>query len=524
MRQATQLLMDAYNDNPYQSALVIVSLKNGTELTLTNADIMEDGLVIDRYSTYNDSVTFGTCVASELSLRLNNHDGRFDGVNFTGALIRVYIDINNTTSYRVTCGAFIVDGQPRNKSEIEITALDKMTLLDQPMTMDMFKWPDGSSSVLTYEPLGIMVRNVIWNCIGTKPDYFYNWPNGSYRINTTKLPYAEGVLTCRQFVSWAFALMGGFADIGYDRETVFHLWYETWDETDTSQVHYVCDASKRYSFDYSNNNVTVSGLFYKGSDQSTTLVGQPDYAIDFTSNLLTSSLYEWNAYEAVHQQVDPYNVLVNIYNHHSGNVLSYMPFSATVRAAPFLWPGDPVELVTTELAGYDEDGEPIYIESHESTTITHVTYKLNGATYIAAEGQSPEEHQTVPTTGSGTTTGANILAGNLTVAGNASFSGDIAVPSGGLLKVVRVEPFHSVSIAANTNKSSTYAITSSDIGEGWAPVGVVGYSMGQGTFNVYRLRLAINDANTLEYSVRNIDSSANTGSLGVSILCIRTSL
>ena len=105
-----------------------------------------------------------------------------------------------------------------------------------------------------------------------------------------------------------------------------------------------------------------------------------------------------------------------------------------------------------------------------------------------------------------------------------SLSGNLALKADGLLKVIRVEPFHSVSIAANTNKSSTYAITSRDIGAGWAPVGVVGYSMGQGTFNVYRLRLAVDDANTLEYSVRNIASSANTGSMGVSILCIRTSL
>lgn len=105
-----------------------------------------------------------------------------------------------------------------------------------------------------------------------------------------------------------------------------------------------------------------------------------------------------------------------------------------------------------------------------------------------------------------------------------SLGGNLALKADGLLKVVRVEPFNSVSIAANTNKSSTYAITSSDIGEGWAPIGVVGYSTGQGTFNIYRLRLAINDANTLEYSVRNIDSSASKGSLGVSILCIRTSL
>ena len=519
MYQATQRLMDAYADGPYQSALLIVDLKDGTQLRLTNADIMEDGLTIDRYATYNNVVTMGTCVSSELNVRLNNHDGRFDGVNFTGARIDVYIDINNTTSYRVICGEFIVDGQPRNRSEIEIVALDIMTLLDKPMTLDMYIRP-GQTSVASHEMLFNIVRNVIWNCTGSDPGSFYGFPNAAYYIYTERLPFSDGVLTCRQYVSWAFALMGGFGLSSYSSRVIGRRWYEPWDgDEGSSQVRSVCDTSNRYSLDYSNEAITITGLFYKANDQSTRLQGQPNYALDFTGNPLMEMLIS-NSFELV----DPDELLGKLWDYYPDGILGYVPFSATVRPAPFLWPGDPVELVTTELAGYDEDGEPIYVESHESTTITHVTYKLNGATYIAAEGQSPEEHQTVPTTGSSTTTGANILAGNLTVAGNASFSGNVAVGAGRLLKVVRVEPFHSVSIAANTNKSDTYAITSSDIGEGWAPVCVCGYSMGQPTFNVYRLRLAVNDANTLEYSVRNMDSSAHTGSLGVSILCIRTSL
>ena len=519
MYQATQTLMNAYANGPYQSALLIVDLKDGTQLRLTNADIMEDGLTIDRYSTYNNVVTMGTCVSSELNVRLNNHDGRFDGVNFTGARIDVYIDINNTTSYRVICGEFIVDGQPRNRSEIEIVALDVMSLLDKPMTLDMYIRP-GQTSVASYEMLFNIVRNVIWNCTGYDPGTFYGEPNTSYYIYTERLPFSDGVLTCRQYVSWAFALMGGFGLPSYSSRVIGRRWYEQWDgDEGSSQVRYICDASNRYSLDYSNEAITITGLFYKANDQSTILKGRPDYALDFTGNPLMEKLIS-NSF----QLVDPDVLVQNLWDYYSDGILDYVPFSATVRPAPFLWPGDPVELVTTELAGYDEDGEPIYIELHESTTITHVTYKLNGATYIAAEGQSPEEHQTVPTTGSGTTTGANILAGNLTVAGNASFSGNVAVPAGGLLKVVQITLFQSVSIAANAVKSQTYTITTSDIGAGWTAVGVAGYSMGQPSFNVYRLRLAVDSTDTIEYSVRNLDTSAHTGSLGCMVLCVRTSL
>ena len=325
-------------------------------------------------------------------------------------------------------------------------------------------------------------------------------------------------MTCRQYVSWAFALMGGFASIGYSTETVYHKWYEVADELDNEQVKFVCDPTNRYSFDYSNEAITISGLFYKDSDQSTTLVGQPDYTIDFTSNPLTSKLYSWDASASAYQLYDPYNVLVNIYNYRSGNVLSYTPFSATVRAAPFLWPGDPVELVNYMIIGYDEDGDPIWGEEHWGSTITHVTYKLNGATYIEAKGQSVEAHQTVPTSGSGSATGSNILAGDLTVTGTASFSGNIAVPNAGLLKVITVTT-NTVSISGTS--TGTLSATASP-GAGWTPLGIVGYNLSRGVGFVFRA--VMSNAGNIDFRVYNTTNSTISLYGTVYVLCVRTSL
>lgn len=105
-----------------------------------------------------------------------------------------------------------------------------------------------------------------------------------------------------------------------------------------------------------------------------------------------------------------------------------------------------------------------------------------------------------------------------------SLGGNLALKADGLLKVVRITLFTSVNIAEKAVKSDTYTITTSDVGAGWTAVGVVGYSMGQSTFNVYRLRLAIDSTDTIEYSVGNMDTSTHTGSLGCMVLCIRTSL
>lgn len=107
----------------------------------------------------------------------------------------------------------------------------------------------------------------------------------------------------------------------------------------------------------------------------------------------------------------------------------------------------------------------------------------------------------------------------------AQFFGNVAVPNNGLLKVVRKVCFTAESIPAGETKSGTVNITSTDTGEGWTAVGIVGYSSGMSWFNVHRLRLAIDSNSIIEYSVANVDkSSVHNASLGAMVLCVRTSL
>ena len=123
----------ALDNNIYQEASIAVTLKNNGTLTLTNADIIENSLSVDRYTVTSGSISLGTGVAAELNVKLNNHDGRFDNVNFAGAKMEVHI-LLNVPGYihpeDIPMGIFFVNNNPRHLSTITITALDKMILLD----------------------------------------------------------------------------------------------------------------------------------------------------------------------------------------------------------------------------------------------------------------------------------------------------------------------------------------------------------------------------------------------------------
>ena len=84
---------------------------------LTEADILENGLTVDRYCFSSGKLEIGSAVASELSVKLDNHLGKFDTVDFDGAVFSVSVGIKkwdakqweNAALYHIPLGIFTVD-------------------------------------------------------------------------------------------------------------------------------------------------------------------------------------------------------------------------------------------------------------------------------------------------------------------------------------------------------------------------------------------------------------------------------
>ena len=416
---------EALDNNIYQEASIAVTLKNNETLTLTNADIVENSMSVDRYTVTSGSIALGTGIAAELNVKLNNHDGRFNDVNFAGAKMEVHI-ILNVPGYihpeDIPMGIFFVNNNPRHLSTITITALDKMTLLDKPVDRSQHTlWPRMLPVFLL--DCTSQVDGIGWNGI-TITHLSRDFTNTSIYIS--QLPATEGILTYRQLLMWCAGIIGAVLYVNYNGALDL-MWYKC-GEYDETQGDYTADytstPSTRYSSDIYDEQIEFTGLFFKGEDKVEHLVpqGGGDYAFNLSDNkLILNTLMS-----LTDDHPDPYALMMNL-NTYLDLPWDYRMFSASVKPAPYLWPGDSVDFVkiTYETDPSDPD-TPIEYETHYLTTLTHVHYVLNGATTIGASGETQEEHQVAPAS-SGSASIPDVSANNLGVAGDASITGNLTV-------------------------------------------------------------------------------------------------
>lgn len=400
---------EALDNNIYQEASIAVTLKNNETLTITNADIVENSLSVDRYTVTSGSVALGTGVAAELNMKLNNHDGRFDNVNFAGAKMEVHI-ILNVPGYihpeDIPMGIFFVNNNPRHLSTITITALDKMILLDKPVDRSQHtSFPQVITGLL--HDCVAQVDGIAWNPITI------NWLSRDFantNIYINQLPPTDGILTYRQLLMWCAGILGACLYVNYNGQLDLS-WYHVGDSV---SPYYESSPSTRYNSDVYEEGIYFTGLFYKGEDKREYLVGDGDYVLDLSNNKLVTCCSH------VLNSTDP-QVLVTLGNIDSQmgiSTFNYTIFSADVKPAPYLWPMDGVVFEPME-------GSQGVVAIYR-TTLTHVHYVLNGATTIGASGETQEEHQIAPAS-SGSASIPDVSANNLGVAGDANITGNLTV-------------------------------------------------------------------------------------------------
>ena len=58
--------------------------KNGTAINITDADVVIDSFNIDRFSCIGNKLEIGTATSAQMTVKLDNYDGRFNGIVFEG--------------------------------------------------------------------------------------------------------------------------------------------------------------------------------------------------------------------------------------------------------------------------------------------------------------------------------------------------------------------------------------------------------------------------------------------------------
>ena len=376
MVNVSQDIIKSFNEGNQQTALIEVTA-GGKTFTITDADIIQGGLKIDRYCVTNSKIEVGSAVASELSLKLRNYDGKFNDVSFEGAVLNVKIGIHaantselgkfilgksvlgfakglgnfilgtgrlgdysvDTEVYWVPCGLFIVDTPPRKLSTINISALDYMVLFDR----------ETNASALSF-PIHVdaLIQKICSICNVTLATDVSVLPNHYFSIGG--LPDTNQKLTYRQLLQWCAQLTGTCAFMDGSGRLVLK-WYE--------QTGVTITASERYSSDMLENDITITGFTCDDGKGNVYLSGTADYTLD-----LSDCGFLTNAYKGVLKELQA-----------ARGGFAYRPYSATIKSAPYLFPLDMIRYK-------DKDGVV------HDTIVTNVTLALNCNTAISGAGET----------------------------------------------------------------------------------------------------------------------------------------
>lgn len=313
----------------------ITILNDQTAPVITGSDIVQGGLSIDRYCTSDDVIGLGTAIASEMTLKLLNYDGRFNGVSFTGKELKVEVGKDDLW---IPCGVYRVDDPPRMLSQINISALDRMTLLDIPA--DASSWPFPMS-------LQTLVERGCLECGVVLADDISGYINADLQVLYVA---ATASTTWRTVIQHAALLMGTCAYMDRNGDLAFG-WYADTDYRITPSNRLIAAGC-----DINENSITIGGIEYTDLTETYT------FGDGYTLKCGGSSI-------AFNANID--SVMAPVLAKIRG--LTYRPFTAGVKAA---WYMDPLDKVTWVSA--DDDEIP--------TLITHINTKMNGSTMMKAVG------------------------------------------------------------------------------------------------------------------------------------------
>lgn len=350
MYKVSQEVKNLFDKNYIQVADITVNGVNES-FSVAENEIVQGSLSIDRYSVSNSKIEVGSAVAAELTLKLKNDDGKYDNTVFEGAEVFVKIGIKKWDAHRwenavihwIPCGYFTIDEPPRALSTITISALDRMILFDKTVDISKLSFPMTVADLL---------NKICTICGVTLATDITRLPNKDYQITA----YPEGQdLTYRTLLQWCAALTGTCAFMNYDGNLELK-WYEQTDLT--------ISPSERYNSDMQENDVAITGIYFKDAANTEYIAGTDDYCLDLSSNGLLQD----------NVQV----VLDTLYVSLKG--FSYRPYTATIKSAPYIYPMDMIHY---------EDAKG---EVHD-TIITNVTFGMNLSTSIAGKGETTQKQK-----------------------------------------------------------------------------------------------------------------------------------
>lgn len=309
---------------------------------LTEADIIQGSFTIDRACVSGSSFEFGNMIASELSLTLDNADGRWNDTAFAGVKLTPVITVTDPDitklddgtyghlTVSIPMGIYTVDESPRHLAHIELKALDRMAQFDK------------EASVTSGTTMSL-IRQACADC---------NVPMGDISLadRTLSLPddYTEKP-TWRQILVWIGQI---YCLNGYiDRNGKFQMgWY--------ADAGFNLKPSERFESDIEEKPVDITGV-----QIGETVYGDTGYVISVDGNEYINDDNRDSIGKSLAATLKGF---------------TYYPFNSTVIARPEI---DLMDVGTYEKA----DGTKMPV------IVTNTNFTLNGSTVIEGHGETPTQ-------------------------------------------------------------------------------------------------------------------------------------
>ena len=343
MYPVTSSVANLFKTTPKQELSVLVNPVTGSSFELSSSDILSSGLVINRYSTAGQAIQFGVCSAAELTMKIENYDGRFNDIAFEGAQLFVSVgvaDADGTTTSWIPLGYFTVDNAPRRLAVINISALDAMVQFDKPINEDSLNLPSS-------------VKNLVIACCNecniTLDTDLDTLPNSDFSVQSVG---EMADLTYRSLLQWSCEIMGVNAFMDWNGHLQL-AWYAKPEDAPNLTT------ADRYNSDLFENAVTVTGVLVIGNENEA-LVGTDQYALVIEGNNLFGDADVQTIAQGLSSRVG----------------FTYHPFSASVLPMPYLYPMDVIEFTY---------GEEVY-----DVAVTEINFTASAPTALKGTGESAQ--------------------------------------------------------------------------------------------------------------------------------------
>lgn len=205
------------NENSNQLIKAKITFADNTVRELTGDDIV--ACDFDQQVSSDSSFDIGTAIIGQMTITLNNHDGRFDACDFTKAQFVVWVgkQLSKGTEW-IQRGVYTANQPDSYNGTIAISALDNMSKFEKPFRTFL-------ASVGALQGANASVRTLLTDMCR---HCGVTWADSGDKAFDTKFEYGyvDGNATCRQALAYACQALCVNASITNDGR-LRTVWYDS---------------------------------------------------------------------------------------------------------------------------------------------------------------------------------------------------------------------------------------------------------------------------------------------------------